>query len=84
MVLMGPPHRNGEWVLLSSHRWGLVLPSPFPEQEGFADALPRLGPVQPELVTNTSWFAACLPGAGASVWIADSPPAPSPSATAAP
>lgn len=30
-------------VLLSSHRWGLVPPNTFPELEGFADALPRLG-----------------------------------------
>lgn len=73
MVLAGPPRHNGERVLLLSRWWGLVLPNPFLEQEGFADALPRLGPAQPEPVTNTSWFAACLPDAGASVWIADSP-----------
>lgn len=73
MVLAGPPRHDGERVLLSSCQWGLVPPNPFPEREGFADTLPRLGLAQPEPVTNTSWFAACLPGAGASVWIADSP-----------
>lgn len=31
------------------------------------------GSVQPAPVTNTSWFSACLPGAGASLGIADSP-----------
>lgn len=65
---------TGSGVPFSARRWGLVLPpNPFPEQEGFADALARLGPARAEPVTNTSWFAACLPGAGASVWIADSP-----------
>lgn len=61
---------TGSGVPFSARRWGLVPPNPFPEQEGFADA--RLGPARAEPVTNTSWFAACLPGAGASVWIADS------------
>ena len=59
-------------MLLSSRWRGLVEPNPFPEQDGFADALARLGPAQPKPVTNISWFAACLPGAGTSVWIADS------------
>lgn len=45
----------------------------FPEAGGFRRCPPQAGPAQPEPVTNTSWFAACLPGAGASFWKADSP-----------
>lgn len=51
----------------------LVPPNPFCGAGGVGGALPVLGPVQPAPVTNTSWFSACLPGAGASLGIADSP-----------
>lgn len=45
----------------------------FPGAGGFRRCPPQAGPAQPEPVTNTSWFAARLPGAGASFWKADSP-----------
>lgn len=62
-------------------RWGGVLlcgrvfgaAEHFCGAGGVGGALPKPGPVQPAPVTNTSWFSACLPGAGASLGIADSP-----------
>lgn len=52
---------------------GFGAAGPFPGAAGFCRCPPRLGPAQPEPVTNTSRFAACLPGAGASFRKADSP-----------